>query len=176
MSVLSLNILWLQSILLLGNDRYTINHVSQLCIRIDIQRKTVEPLMAGPRLLERRNTTLPPWLCKPLFDLEDQRWGGSYTSGYRWEQNQPHGWIVVQQYETETLTLWTNVQMGERADEISTVWFDIQVNNDTNCVPLARTDWSVLTSSRYSNEQHFLWQACDCTYRLQQVDKLPCAP
>uniref|UniRef100_A0A5S6QZW8 G-protein coupled receptors family 1 profile domain-containing protein n=1 Tax=Trichuris muris TaxID=70415 RepID=A0A5S6QZW8_TRIMR len=176
LTTLSLNVLWLQSILLLGNDRYTINHVSQLCIRIDIQRKTVEPLMAGPRLLERRNATLPPWLCKPLFELEDHRRGAAYKSGYRWELNQPHGWVIVQQYETETLTLWTNVQMGERADELSVVWFDMQVSNETNCRPLARTDWSVLMSSWSLNQQHSLWQACDCTYRLQQVNKLTCAP
>ncbi|KRX84434.1 hypothetical protein T06_3427, partial [Trichinella sp. T6] len=184
-SLFVLNVLWLQSILLLGTDRSTVTHVAQLCVRVDPTEQTIEPILASAQHLtalqtlnNMSKTTPPYWECKPIFDDQPPPPEGTIGASRRWMLKKPHAWILVKHHDnSQRLTIWADVEVGSRADQTTIIWYDVMLNNGsqctTNAVEVGRS-WRVLTDVHLSADQWPLWQACHCTYAVKNAQELSC--
>ncbi|KRY00996.1 hypothetical protein T4E_4246 [Trichinella pseudospiralis] len=187
-SLFVLNVLWLQSILLLGTDRSTVTHVAQLCVRVDPTEQTIEPILASAHHLtalqtlnrdqNMSKTTPPYWECKPIFDDQPPPPEGTVGASRRWMLKKPHAWILVKHHDnSQRLTIWTDVEVGSTADRTTIIWYDVMLNNGSQCTTNAKEvgrSWRVLTDVHLSADQWPLWHACHCTYAVKNAQELSC--
>ncbi|VDP02038.1 unnamed protein product [Soboliphyme baturini] len=168
-ALLVLNIMWLKSIVLLGNDM-TVPHVNQVCIQRNFEATNAKPVLMASAA--RQDQAL--WECKSIFENSGK---------FRWTQKKPHPWIIVKHVDEQTITAWIDVDAGKDASETTSILYDITFSNVTACYrnrnhphspPSPRLDSRVGGKLLRQPREWPFWAACDCNYEVKFQPVLSC--
>lgn len=162
---LVLNILWLSSVHLLGND-HSSPEINQLCVSVDVHSETIR-LGFTPNNIRMHISNATSIDCKSLFD--EGGWG------FWWERKKPTSWILVKHLDSLTLAVWTDVHVAVNAArrEVTKISYDVAYRDEDGCHYAVDNDrWKV--SKNLLTLPFPYWIGCDCRFQLEMQSVIVC--